>query len=48
MEIHSIILWILLAIPFDLLVEEAPRKIFIICDYDLIKVSITHGTLLRL
>jgi len=48
MEIHSIILWVCLAIPFDLLVEKAPGKILIIRDYDLIQVSITHGALLCL
>jgi len=48
MEIHGIILWVFLAIPFDLLVEKAPGKILIIRDYDLIQVSITHGALLCL
>ena len=48
MEIHGIILWVFFAIPLDLLVEKAPGKILIICDYDLIQVSITHGALLCL
>jgi hypothetical protein len=48
MKIHGIILWVFFATPFDLLVEKAPGKILIICDYDLIQVSITHGALLCL
>tara|TARA_B110000285_G_scaffold233771_1_gene308598 strand:- start:122 stop:268 length:147 start_codon:yes stop_codon:yes gene_type:complete len=48
MEIDGIVFRVLFAIPLDLLVEKAPCKILIVCNYDLIKVSITHGALLCL
>lgn len=48
MVVHGIIFWVFFAVSLDLLVEKAPCKLFIICDNDLIKVSITHGALLSL